>query len=133
MNIYKTLRMITLFLILIYVSYSQAQEITLPKEVRFSIGDNPEWVNPNFDDSHWGTQFLGKSWPILDVYDWYLIKIVIPESLKKAASKRNGLLLNLGKFDDVDQTFFNGKLVGETGSFPPNVLTKWQENRSVLS
>ena len=121
---------ITLFLVLISITISQAQEITLPKEVRFNIGDNPEWTNPNFDDSHWGTQLLGKSFPILDVYAWYRIKIIIPENLKKAAMKRNGLLLNLGKIDDVDQTFFNGKLVGETGSFPPNVETKWQENRS---
>ncbi|MFZ2432153.1 MAG: hypothetical protein WAW57_13470, partial [Lutibacter sp.] len=122
--------LLALFLVLISATISQAQEIILPKEVRFNIGDNPEWANPNFDDSHWGTQFLGKSWQILDVYAWYRIKIIIPESLKKAATKRNGLLLNLGKIDDVDQTFFNGKLVGETGGFPPNVVTKWQENRS---
>ncbi len=130
MKFFKTKILLALFLVLISATISQAQEITLPKEVRFNIGDNPEWTNPNFDDSHWGTQFLGKSWQILDVYAWYRIKIVIPESLKKAATKRNGLLLNLGKIDDVDQTFFNGKLVGETGTFPPNVVTKWQENRS---
>ncbi len=130
MNFLKTKPLIALFLVLISATISQAQEITLPKEVRFNIGDNLEWANPNFEDSHWGTQFLGKSWQVLDVYAWYRIKIIIPESLKKAATKRNGLLLNLGKIDDVDQTFFNGKLVGETGSFPPNVVTKWQENRS---
>jgi hypothetical protein len=116
--------------VLISARFSQAQEIPLPKEVRFSIGDNLEWANPNFDDSHWGTQFLGNSWLRLDVYAWYRIEIFIPESLKKAAANRNGLLLNLGKIDDVDQTFFNEKLVGETGSFPPNVETKLQENRS---
>lgn len=125
----KTKIRTVLFLVLISTSISQAQEITLPKEVRFNIGDKPEWDNPNFDDSHWGTQLLGTSWQILDVYAWYRIKIIIPESLKKAAAKRNGLLLNLGKIDDVDQTFFNGKLVGETGSFPPNIVTKWQETR----
>ena len=130
MNFFNTKMLIALLFVLVSASISQAQEITLPNEVRFNIGDNSDWAKSEFDDSHWGTQILGKSWLILDVYAWYRIKIVIPESLKKAATKRNGLLLNLGKIDDVDQTFFNGKLVGETGSFPPNVVTKWQENRS---
>lgn len=107
-----------------------SQEITLPREVRFSQGDNAEWAQPGFDDSHWGTAALGKNFQVLDVYAWYRIKIIVPAGLKKMAEKRNALLLNLGKIDDVDQTFFNGKLVGETGSFPPGFVTKWQEARS---
>lgn len=107
-----------------------SQKITLPNEVRFIQGDNMEWAKPEFDDTRWGTSALGKSFQILDVYAWYRIKIVVPAELKKSAEKRNGLLLNLGKIDDVDQTFFNGKLVGETGSFPPDFVTKWQESRN---
>jgi hypothetical protein len=35
----------------------------------------------------------------------------------KNAEKGNGIKLNLGKIDDADQTFFNGKLVGQTGLY----------------
>lgn len=51
MKLSMTKILIALFLVLISTTISQAQEITLPKEVRFNIGDNPEWANPNFDDS----------------------------------------------------------------------------------
>lgn len=120
---------ITSLLILISLN-SFSQEITLPNEVRFNQGDNMEWAKPGFDDSHWGTAALGKSFQVLNVYAWYRIKVIVPAELKKMSEKRNGLLLNLGKIDDVDQTFFNGKLVGETGSFPPAFITKWQVARS---
>lgn len=40
-----------------------------------------------------------------------------------------GIKLNLGKIDDADQTYFNGKLIGETGSFPPNYTTQWEKQR----
>lgn len=124
-------------LILLFFLFCQmifAQEISLPNEVRFNLGDNSEWAKSEFDDSRWGTQALGQRWQAIgidkDVYAWYRIKIVVPVSLKKVAAKRNGLLLNLGKIDDVDFTYFNGKLVGSMGKLPPNYQTNWDQIRS---
>jgi hypothetical protein len=36
----------------------------------------------------------------------------------------------LGKIDDVDFTYFNGKLVGQMGQLPPDYETKWNVDRA---
>lgn len=104
-----------------------AQSINLPKECKFNFGDNPEWANYGFIDNHWPTQQLAKSFIKDSSYAWYRIKIYIPSAMKTTSGK--GLKLKLGKIDDVDQTFFNGNLVGETGSFPPKFTTQWEKQR----
>lgn len=106
----------------------QAQSISLPKESKFSFGDNPEWANPTFNDNDWATQQLGKSFRKDSSYCWYRIKIIIPSSLKTTNGK--GLKANLGKIDDADQTFFNGKLIGAMGTMPPNYTTQWDKSRT---
>jgi DUF1680 family protein len=123
-----------LFLSLIIFSYSaQAQSVSLPNEWKFKLGDNLEWANPSFDDRGWGNKQLGTSWSATgmkdNVYAWYRTKIVIPSSMKATAEKGKGIKLSLGKIDDVDQTFFNGKLIGQTGSLPPAYETKWDAKR----
>ena len=122
----------TLLCLSVLINTAQAQTISLPREWKFKIGDNPEWANPTFDVSSWDTKFIGKSWSVTgqkqDVYAWYRVKITIPSSLK-TASKGQGIKLNLGKIDDVDFTYLNGKLIGQMGSFPPQYETKWSEER----
>jgi DUF1680 family protein len=106
---------------------AKCQSISLPKESKFSFGDNPEWAIPAFNDNDWAIQQLGKSFRRDSSYAWYRIKIVIPSAMKTPKAK--GIKLNLGKIDDVDQTYFNGKLIGETGSFPPGYITQWEKQR----
>ncbi|MBK8054474.1 MAG: glycoside hydrolase family 127 protein [Saprospiraceae bacterium] len=107
-----------------------SQSISLPKESKLKFGDNPEWANPTFNDSEWQTQIFPNSFKDVKYdssYCWYRIKLTIPSTMKTNNGK--GLKLKLGKIDDVDQTYFNGKLIGETGSLPPNYVTKWGEQR----
>jgi DUF1680 family protein len=107
-----------------------SQSISLPKESKLKFGDNPEWASPNFNDSEWQTQIFPNSFKDVKYdssYCWYRIKLTIPSTLKTNNGK--GLKLKLGKIDDVDQTFINGNLIGETGSLPPNYVTKWGEQR----
>jgi DUF1680 family protein len=91
------------------------------------------WVNPVYNDADWANKRLGIGTKLTDVkeniYVWYRIRIVIPSSIKALAEYGKGVQLHLGKIDDVDQTFFNGKLLGQTGSFPPNFETKSKEDR----
>ncbi len=122
-----------LFLSILLASVTHAQNIPLPKECRFHLGDQMDWANPSFNDSGWDTKPLGKSWSATgmkeNIYAWYRIKIVIPSGLKTAIAGGMGIKLNLGKIDDVDQTFFNGKLIGQTGSLPPHYQSKWDSER----
>jgi len=127
---------ILLPIILCLAFNSRSQTILLPKECKFIQGDNKEWANPAFNDNDWISKQLGQSWAAKDskpnVYAWYRIKINIPSSIKESAEKNNGIKLSLGKIDDIDQTFFNGKLIGETGSFPPNYLGQWDRERHYI-
>lgn len=109
---------------------SMAQSVNLPKESKFRFGDNMQWASPAFNDSDWGMQQLGKSFSKDSSYGWYRIKVVIPSAMKSSTGK--GVKLYLGKIDDADQTFFNGKLIGESGSFPPNYSTQWEKQRMYI-
>jgi DUF1680 family protein len=115
---------------------SFAQLSSLPRESKFKIGDDMNWANLSFNDAGWETKELGKSWAAADtkgdVYAWYRIKFIIPSAMKALVEKEKGIKINLGKIDDVDQTFFNGKLIGQTGSFPPAYQTKWDTERTYI-
>ena len=116
------------FLILLFLPLlGIAQFVALPKDAKFSFGDNPAWAGKEFNDSDWIVQQLAKSFTKDSSYAWYRISVVIPSSLKTKDGR--GLKLLLGKIDDADQTWFNGKKIGETGSFPPAYVTQWEKQR----
>ncbi|MGB4576895.1 MAG: beta-L-arabinofuranosidase domain-containing protein [Paludibacter sp.] len=121
------------FIILIFGELN-AQIIPISKDAKFKREDNMDFAKQSYNDNEWEIKQLGTTWKALDlngnVFAWYRIKIIIPSSLKADVIKSRGLKLNLGKIDDVDQTYFNGKLIGETGTLPPNYQSKWDTNRT---
>lgn len=117
-------------LLLLLIQGAGAQIISLPKETKFKFGDDPAWAAPFFNDTDWSTQQLSKSFVKDSSYAWYRIRIIIPANMKTTNGK--GLKLRLGKIDDVDQTYFNGTLIGETGSFPPAFVTQWEKQRMYI-
>ncbi|MCK7538319.1 MAG: hypothetical protein MZV63_48895 [Marinilabiliales bacterium] len=58
--------------------------------------------------------------------------MVVPASMKKNAYKYDGLVLNLGKIDDSDVTYFNGHEVGHTGQMPPDYSGAYDVPRTYL-
>ena len=91
------------------------------------------WANQSFNDADWGSRQLGTSLNDTlvrkNIYAWYRIKVLMPSAMKAMAEKGNGITLQLGKIDDIDQTFFNGKMIGQTGSFPPDYQSRSQATR----
>ncbi len=122
-----------LFMLLLLGGYVKAQIVSLPKVVKFKIGDGTGWADPGFDDANWGNKQLGTSLNDTtvrkNIFAWYRIKVFVPSALKNTAELGKGLRLSLGKIDDVDFTYFNGKLVGQTGILPPEYAGKHQEDR----
>lgn len=120
-------------LVLLFAIHGFSQSISLPSEVKYKIGDDMNWVNPAYNDADWANKRLGIGTKLTDIkeniYVWYRIRIVIPSSIKALAEYGKGVQLHLGKIDDVDQTFFNGKQIGQKGLFPPNFETKSKEDR----
>lgn len=123
-----------LFLCGLSLALSLEAQTFLPEKWKFTTGDDPQWSAPQFDDSHWQEIDPVISWerqgfPGYDGYAWYRATFNLPASLQTVAHKYGGLVLRLGKVDDVDQAWFNGKTIGQTGSFPPDYLSAWNQQR----
>jgi alpha-galactosidase len=92
--------------------------VDLNREWKFNPGDDTAWISPGFDDSGWSMILPDKPWERqgykkLDGYAWYRIKVIIPSSLQNNSLMKDSLLFLLGKIDDCDQVFLNGKMIGE--------------------
>ncbi|MGO4817408.1 putative Ig domain-containing protein [Flavobacterium sp. W22_SRS_FP1] len=117
------------------VAFSQ-KSISFP-EAKFKKGDQPEWKNIDHDDSDWATIKTTLRWEEqgyikYDGYAWYRIKFVVPSSFKSEAAAKEGLTFFLSRIDDADETYFNGVMIGKTGSFPIDTegpVTAWGVNR----
>ena len=97
---------------------------------QFHRGDNPEWKKPAIKAEGWESVQLPNWWNDHSGYNdehcfgWYRRTIEIPKDMQGKT-----ILLNLGKIDDCDQTFFNGKRIGATGQMPPHYATAWETTR----
>ncbi len=120
----KTMKRIALCLIsLTLLALTAGAQTIAVTEAKFSVGDNPEWKSPGFDDNAWKILSVEKTWDDQgitnnDAYAWYRIRVVIPSSIRNNAAFGDKILLNIGPVDDCDETFLNGKLVGSTGKMP---------------
>lgn len=105
------------------------QELSLKRRWLFMIGDDPSYAEMKCDDSDWERVCVPESWehegfPGYDGYGWYRVHFILPEELNEKS-----LYLQLGKIDDVDETYINGKLIGKTGEFEPDYQTSWTNER----
>ncbi|MCU0378616.1 MAG: acetylxylan esterase [Bacteroidales bacterium] len=126
----------TIFLILILSLATVAgRSQNLPEaKWKFITGDDKLYASPAFNDSAWKDISPTMAWeqqgfPDYDGFAWYRVTVTIPGSMKSDAMKYGGLVLYLGKIDDVDFTYFNGVLIGSTGKLPPDYEGKWDTRR----
>ena len=96
---------------------------------KFSIGDDSNWAKPSYNDNQWEEIRVPAYWEDegfygYNGYAWYRKHFDLPEDVKGSI-----VYLDLGAIDDIDQTYLNGKLVGFSGSFPPNYQTAYNANR----
>ena len=102
---------------------------------KFSTGDSLIWKNSDFNTVSWKSIKSGKAWEQqgyagYDGYSWYRKYVVIPSTLKSDILKLDGLSLNLGTIDDADEAYFNAKLIGKSGEFPPNFISAYDKKRN---
>src|SRR6056297_1936574 len=107
-------------------------EIALQGEWKFEIGDNRDWARPEQSDSNWESITVPAYWenegfPGYDGFAWYRKRIFIPQRLQG----RN-LLVYIGRVDDVNECYVNGRFVGRTGEYSPKYVTAW-DRRSAYS
>ena len=107
-----------------------APYIALEGEWLFKRGDNLDWRETNLKDRGWEKVILPATWNETSGYNdepafgWYRNHVTIP-----AEWKGHDLELPLGKIDDVDRSFFNGKSIGGKGMLPESFKTAYQEER----
>ncbi len=99
-------------------------------EWKFSKGDDLRWKDPEWNDVSWQTVKLPSTWEEHsnytedNVFGWFRREVTIPADLQG-----KDIVINVGKIDDADETYFNGVKVGGLGQFPPQYVSAWDINR----
>jgi len=124
---------ISLIIISIAISNGFASDYELVKNLngtwKFSIGDDLNWAQPNFDDSNWDEIYAPNAWENqgyhgYDGYAWYRKTIEL-----QSENVMHDLYLDLGYIDDVDEVFINGEIIGNSGNFYPSIVSAYNARR----
>ncbi|MEM9327888.1 MAG: beta galactosidase jelly roll domain-containing protein [Bacteroidota bacterium] len=96
---------------------------------KFTIGDNMDWADPNYDDSSWEEIYVPSAWEDegfngYDGYAWYRVAFEFTRDVDLSS-----IFIELGYVDDVDEVYINGHLVGFSGGFPPDFYTAYSAHR----
>ena len=121
------------FLLVLTLAFTTAKadgerRVSLRGNWKFTLGDNKKFAQPEFDDERWEPIYVPASWQQEGFrryhgYAWYRNSFEIEFNGKET------LYLQLGRVDDTDEVYINGKLIGTTGGFPPNYFTAWNVER----
>lgn len=131
----KHLRIITLVLLVIlfnseHVFANNLKEIVNLKGYwKFSVGDNPEWKNPDFNDTDWERHYVPRSWESngykgYNGFAWYRTEFDLYSEITDES-----YYLSLGLIDDADEVYLNGHFIGGFGNMPPEVSTAFNIQR----
>ena len=79
---------------------------------KFHTGDNKDWKSPDFNDAGWKSIQVPSEWENegysdYDGYAWYRFRFKLPQGFTSG-----DYYLSLGKIDDTDQVYLNGKYIG---------------------
>ena len=90
---------------------------------KFHVGDDAAWAGVNVDESAWRNISNATPWTSQGVkcengFGWYRYHVTIPKSLLEKSDLKETVDFNMGKIDDADEVYLNGKLIGKTGRFP---------------
>ncbi|MBP1668307.1 MAG: hypothetical protein H6Q21_673, partial [Bacteroidetes bacterium] len=91
---------------------------------KFNTGDSLVFANVDYNDENWRVINPSMVWeqqglPDYDGYAWYRVSFNLPDAIRKNAFFKDSVLITIGKIDDTEQTFLNGKLIGENARLIP--------------
>lgn len=107
-------------------------EIDLRGSWKFSIGDNEEWAQPEYNDTDWDQIPVPARWEDngyrgYNGFAWYRKTFTVSSYFENRL-----VYLELGYIDDVDEVFFNGVKIGQTGTFPMSYVTAYNAFRTYI-
>jgi len=102
------------------VALTAQNSVSLESGWKFAKGDNVAYADPAFDDSGWSPIAVDRTWEAqgndpYDGYAWYRFRVVIPSKVRDEAKLKDGLRISLGKINNYDMSFLNGKYFGRNG------------------
>ena len=129
----QILFIMSIFLLCASLVLGNSPSINLDSGWVMKTGDNPMWADRNFNDSDWLPVKVGAPWEnsghkAYDGYAWYRLEFMPPQAWQEQ-DEHGFLLLRLGTIDDADITYFNGELIGATGTMPPDYQTGYYTTR----
>jgi len=103
-------------------------DLDLAGRWKFNVGDELDWKEKNYNDDEWAEILVPAKWELQigDDYDgfaWYRLTFAVPLTMKGRK-----LVLVLGKIDDIDEAFLNGKQIGSTGNMNRNPISYNRNN-----
>lgn len=112
-------RMLVAFMLFMASKSLLAQRFDIKGNWKFITGDNPARPGNAVEDKSWSiiniqSVWEGQGFKDYDGIGWYKKTVIIPSSFKTIVGKNVGYNLCVGKIDDEDETYFNGRLVGKT-------------------
>jgi hypothetical protein len=115
---------------------SVAQDILL-ENAKFHLGDDASWAEANVDESDWQDISNTMTWTSQGVkcengFGWYRYHVTIPKSMLEKSDLKETVDFNMGKIDDADEVYLNGKLIGKSGGFPTDekgYRSAWSRDR----
>jgi sialate O-acetylesterase len=134
-HIVKTLALVILFLTTTLVAKGEdlRKIVNLEGYWKFSVGDMQGWYEKNFDDSDWDELRVPGKWEDqgyrdYNGYAWYRRKFRMNN-----INPDETIYLLLGRIDDVDEVYINGKKLAGMGNFPPdNYVTAYYIDRRYI-
>lgn len=101
---------------------SFAQEVSL-ENAKFHVGDDMSWAGTGVSESDWRDISNTTTWTSQGIkcefgFGWYRYHVTIPKTMLEKSNLKEVVEFNMGKIDDADEVYLNGKLIGKTGSFP---------------
>jgi alpha-galactosidase len=125
-----------IFLVLFALCFKAgAQNVSLVKGWKMTVGDDAGWSAPNFDDKGWQNANITRPWERqghanYDGFGWYRLHVVIPSAIKQKAYLKDSIIISLGSIDDNDEVYLNGKLIGKYGGHGGDIKTSRYGHRS---
>ncbi|WEK33941.1 MAG: putative Ig domain-containing protein [Candidatus Pseudobacter hemicellulosilyticus] len=116
-------RTLLFFALVLVTANVFAQNPIVFKNAKMKTGDNPEWKDRHFNDKDWTSILLGRDWDSqgfaqYNGFGFYRMHFSLPSAMLQQSYWKDSLLFYMGKIDDADEVYLNGKLIGKTGSFP---------------
>lgn len=106
-----------------YSEYSQ-NSLTLMGKWKFRLGDDQAWASESLTESGWEDILVPASWESqgfsnYDGFAWYRKTLRLPDKFKT-----EDLVIMMGRIDDQDEVYINGRKIGSTG----RMETQWPNN-----